>query len=153
MVALSFHLLRPQTLKPPLTLVCIIKSYWLCLWNMSRIVPSSPPPTLPSWSMATSSLTYIITVVPCLGLASVHLLLSCILNKVILYFYFYSIFIIYLFVYFVFCFLRAAPLAYEGSQARGLIRAVAASLCQSHSNTRSELCLRPTPQFTATLDP
>ena len=31
-------------------------------------------------------------------------------------------------------FSRAAPTAYGGSQARGLIRAVAAGLCQSHSN-------------------
>ena len=41
---------------------------------------------------------------------------------------------------------------YESSQARGRIRAGAASLHQSHSNTRSE-CLQPTLQFTATLDP
>ena len=46
----------------------------------------------------------------------------------------------------------AAPWAYGGSQARGLIRAVAASLRQSHSNSRSELRLRPTPQLTATPD-
>ena len=57
----------------------------------------------------------------------------------------------YLFIYFVFS--RAAPAAYGGSQARGLIRAVAASLRQSHSNARTELCLRPTPQLTATPDP
>jgi len=43
--------------------------------------------------------------------------------------------------------------AYGGSQARGLIRAVAASLYQSHSNTRSEWSLWATPQLTATLDP
>jgi len=36
---------------------------------------------------------------------------------------------------------RAAPAAYGSSQARGLIGAVAAGLRQSHSNTRSELCL------------
>ena len=45
----------------------------------------------------------------------------------------------------------AAPAAYGGSQARGLIKAVAASLCQSHSNAGSEPRLQPTPQ--ATLDP
>ena len=42
---------------------------------------------------------------------------------------------------FVFCllsFLRATPKAYGGSQARGLISAVAAGLHHSHSNTRSE---------------
>ena len=44
---------------------------------------------------------------------------------------------------------RAAPVAYEGSQARGLIRAVAAGLRQSHSNAISEPCLWPTPQLTA----
>ena len=38
-------------------------------------------------------------------------------------------------------------------QATRLIRAVAASLCQSHSNARSEPRLRPTPQLTAMLDP
>ena len=36
---------------------------------------------------------------------------------------------------------RAALLAYGGSQARGLIRAVAAGLHHSHSNTGSELRL------------
>ena len=47
----------------------------------------------------------------------------------------------------------AAPAAYGGSQARGQIRAVAACLCQSHSNAGSELRLQSTPQFTATPDP
>ena len=37
--------------------------------------------------------------------------------------------------------------------ARGGIRAVAASLLHSHSNLRSELHLRPTPQLTVTPDP
>ena len=50
-------------------------------------------------------------------------------------------------------FSRAAPVAYGGSQVRGLIGAIAAGPCQSHSNTRSELHLRPTPQLTATPDP
>ena len=59
-----------------------------------------------------------------------------------------------LFIYLPICclFFRAALVAYGGSQARGLIRAVAAGLHRSHSNTRSEH-LRPTPQLTATLDP
>jgi len=52
-----------------------------------------------------------------------------------------------------FAFSRAAPVAYGGSQARGLIGAVAASLHQSHSNLGSELHLQPTPQLTATPDP
>ena len=47
----------------------------------------------------------------------------------------------------------AAPAAYGGSQARGQIGAVAASLRQSHSNAGSEPHLQPTPQLTATPDP
>ena len=42
---------------------------------------------------------------------------------------------------FLFCLFRAEPTAYGGSQARGLIGAVAAGLCQSHSNAGSETCL------------
>ena len=64
------------------------------------------------------------------------------------------IFLFYLFVYlFIFCLFRAASMAYGGSQARGLIKAVAASLHQSHSNARSEPCLQPIPQLMATQDP
>ena len=44
-------------------------------------------------------------------------------------------------------------MAYGGSQARGLIRAVADGLRQSHSNARSEPCLPPTPQLMAKPDP
>ena len=53
---------------------------------------------------------------------------------------------------FVFCFLfdRATPAAYGGSQAGGPIGSVAAGLCHSHSNARSEPRLQPTPQLTAT---
>ena len=54
-----------------------------------------------------------------------------------------------------FCFLSfsgATPVAYGGSQARGLIGAAATSLRQSHSNAGSEPHLRPTPQLTATPD-
>ena len=43
------------------------------------------------------------------------------------------------------CLFRAVPEVYGGSQARSLIRAVAASLRQSHSNDGSKLHLRPTP--------
>ena len=46
-----------------------------------------------------------------------------------------------------FCLFRAAPMAYGSSQARGQIRAVAAGLRHSHSNTGSE------PQLMATPDP
>ena len=46
-----------------------------------------------------------------------------------------------------------APYAYGGSQARSQIRAVAAGLHHSHSNTRSEPHLQSTPQLTAMPDP
>ena len=49
---------------------------------------------------------------------------------------------------FSFVFFRAAPVAYGDSQARGGISAVATGLYQNHSNSRSELCLRPIPQLT-----
>ena len=51
------------------------------------------------------------------------------------------------------CLLRAAPVAFGGSLARGLIGAVAANLRHSHSHARSKLCLQPTPWLTPTLDP
>ena len=47
---------------------------------------------------------------------------------------------------------RASPAAYRGSQARGQIGATASSLSYRHI-TRSKLCLQPTLQLTATLDP
>ena len=50
----------------------------------------------------------------------------------------------------------AAPAAYGGSRARGLIGVVDAGLHHSHSNEGSELCepcLRTTPQLTAMPDP
>ena len=57
-------------------------------------------------------------------------------------------------VFFVFLpFSRATPAAYGGSQARGLIGAVATSLHHSHSNAGSKPSLQPTPQLTTTLDP
>ena len=62
----------------------------------------------------------------------------------------YIIFI-YLFIYFSFS--RAAPMAYGGTQGRGLIGAVATALRQSHSNVGYEPCLQPTPQLTAIPDP
>ena len=46
----------------------------------------------------------------------------------------------------------AAPAAYGGSQARGRICAVAASLHQSHSNSGSNPYLQPTPQLRAMPD-
>ena len=61
----------------------------------------------------------------------------------------------YLFYLIIFKFLtfRAIPTAYGGSQARGLIGAVATGLHHSHSNVGSEPSLQPTPQLTATPDP
>ena len=53
---------------------------------------------------------------------------------------------------FVFCLFRAEPATYGSSQARGLIRSAAAGLCHSHSNIRSNPCLRLTPQLTAMPD-
>ena len=48
---------------------------------------------------------------------------------------------------------RAAPTEYGGSQARGLIGAVADSVHHSHSNARSKPRLRLAPHLTATPDP
>ena len=52
-----------------------------------------------------------------------------------------------------FLFLKAAPMAYGGSQAGGPIGATAASLHHSHSDARFEPHLQPTPQLRATPDP
>ena len=54
---------------------------------------------------------------------------------------------------FFFCLLRVTPVAYGGSQDRGLIRATAAGLHQSHSNARSEPHLQPTVKLKTTSDP
>ena len=51
--------------------------------------------------------------------------------------------------YFILLFFRAEPTAYGSSQARGQIRAAAASLHHSHSNMGSEPQMRPTPQLMA----
>ena len=47
----------------------------------------------------------------------------------------------------------AAPAAYGGSQGKGPIKAAAAGLHHSHSNTRSKPYLQPLPQFVVALDP
>ena len=52
-----------------------------------------------------------------------------------------------------FCPFNDMPVAYGGSQAKGLIRAVAASLHQNHSNARSETSLKTTPELMAMPDP
>jgi len=59
-------------------------------------------------------------------------------SLLLLFFFFLFLF------FFVFCLFRAAPAANGGSQARGRIGVIAAG---------SKLCLRPTPQLTATPDP
>ena len=48
------------------------------------------------------------------------------------------------------CLFRAAPVAYGSSRARGQMRAVAASLYNSHSHVPH---LQPTPQLMETPDP
>ena len=48
-----------------------------------------------------------------------------------------------------FCLFRATPVANASSQAKDPIGAVAAGLHHSHSNTRSEPHLQPTPQLNA----
>ena len=55
--------------------------------------------------------------------------------------------------FFFFCLFRVAPPVYGSSQDRVRIRAIAASLCHSHSHTRSEARLPPTPQLAAMPDP
>ena len=55
--------------------------------------------------------------------------------------------------YFYFWLLGVTFVAHRVSQTRGRVRAADASLHHSHSNARSESCLQPTPQLTATPDP
>ena len=59
---------------------------------------------------------------------------------------------VFLFVWFglvFFGYFRAAPETYRNSQARGRIRATAAGLYHSHSNSGSEPCLQPTLQLSS----
>jgi len=65
----------------------------------------------------------------------------------------FNFFLLFLFFLSLFPISWAALVAYGGSQARGPVGAVAASLRQSHSNWGSELRLQPTPQFRATPAP
>ena len=59
-----------------------------------------------------------------------------------------------IYIYFgLFSFSRVFPVACGGSEARGLIGAIATSLRQGHSNAGSEPRLHPTPQLTAMPDP
>ena len=52
-----------------------------------------------------------------------------------------------------FFFFRATPMAYGSFQARGQIKAIAAGLRHSHSNSGPEPCLQPIPQFMVMPDP
>ena len=52
-----------------------------------------------------------------------------------------------------FLFFRATSVSYGSSQAKGQTGGTAAGLHHSHSNTRSEPHLQPTPPLTETLDP
>ena len=68
------------------------------------------------------------------------------------------VFVLFLFLFFgvffgLFCLFGATPMENGGSQARGLIGAVAASLRHSHNSMTSEPCLRLTPQLTIMPDP
>ena len=57
------------------------------------------------------------------------------------------------FFFFFFLLFRAACVAYGSSQDGGQVGAVAAGLCHSHSNARSELHLQSALQLTETPDP
>ena len=62
-------------------------------------------------------------------------------------------FILFYFIYFILLLFTATPMAHDGSQARSLIKAIAACLHHSHSNAGSEPRLQPPPQLTAMLYP
>ena len=59
----------------------------------------------------------------------------------VLLFFFFAFFCLFVFTFY------AAPVAYGSSQARGWIRATAASLHHSQNSTSSKLCLRPAFSF------
>ena len=87
------------------------------------------------------------------GLALSHHLASVVIPQASsdLLFLYLNLKVLFFFSSCLFAFSRAAPMAYGGSQATGLVGAVAAG--HSHSHTRSEPRLQPTPQLTAMLDP
>ena len=62
-------------------------------------------------------------------------------------------FFLYFILFCLFCFFRPTTAAYGGSQARGLIGAIAPGLHHSHSKARSEPHLRPIPQLMVMPDP
>ena len=80
-------------------------------------------------------------------------LFSLILLFLLLFIFILKLNLLLLLFFCLFVFSGAAPEAYGGSQARGLIGAIASSLRHSHSNVGSEPSLWPIPQLTATPDP
>ena len=89
----------------------------------------------------------------CLGTALGHLQ-DVSIQLFFVLFVFCCLFFFFFFFFGLFAISWGAPAAYGGSQARGPIGAVAASLRQSHSNAGSEPRLQPTPATaTATPDP
>ena len=68
-------------------------------------------------------------------------------NSLFLFLSFFGSFLVF------FAFSMAIPAAYGGSQARGVIEAVAIGLRQSHNNAGSKPRLQPTPQLMASRDP
>ena len=83
---------------------------------------------------------------------TVTILMILILGKICIFIHTIIIIGFYAFLC-VYVFSRSAPVAYGGSQTRGLIEAVAVGLHHSHINAGSEPHLRPTPQLAATPDP
>ena len=79
--------------------------------------------------------------------------LSCSGNSLLFYVFLDGLKYFFFLFFFFFLAFRAAPAAYEVSQARDPIGAVAIGLHHSHSHAGFEPCLRPIPQLTATSDP
>ena len=71
----------------------------------------------------------------------------------LLFIYLYSFFLVVVVFLILFCFFRAVPAAYGGSQARSRIKAAAAGPHPSHSNVGSKPHLQPIPQLMAMPDP
>ena len=65
----------------------------------------------------------------------------------------HNLFILVFFIFYFLSFLGPHVRRTEVPRLGGLIGAIAAGLCQSHSNLGSEPHLQPTPQLTAMLDP
>ena len=110
----------------PSTLLVVAQIMPPCPGSPDNIVIS-----VMTWQHPTDYLGHCYTAVPFLAVAlgSSH----CLVN----FFLFFSL----LFSFFFLSLFRAASTAYGSSQAKGLIRAIAARLHHSHSNAGSKLCL------------